>query len=161
MKSRKEENRSTASKCKDKAGTRRNMLLVAMVATVAAVIIGSELQVAAADGWGFEDESASDVSLINERESQTVTEPNSVDVIDEDGSQSDESESTITEGESQTATLSYRPPDESESTITEGESPRVTQSYRGTPIIGGELIVSLHDPPGYEPPRKSLNSTLK
>lgn len=139
MKSWEEENRSTASKCKDKAGTRRNMLLVAMVAAVAAVIIGSELQVAAADGWRFEDESASDVSLINERESQTVTEPNSVDVIDEDGSQSDESESTITEG----------------------ESPRVTQSYRGTPIIGGELIVSLHDPPGYEPPRKSLNSTLK
>ena len=61
-----------------------------------------------------------------------MTEPNSVDVIDEDGSQSqsDELQSTITEGESQTATLSYRPPDELQSTITEGESPRVTQSYR-------------------------------
>lgn len=83
-----EEDRSTASKCIDKAGTRRNMLLIATIVIVTAIMFESELQIAKADGWGFEDESelnsvdvsaedesGSDESLINDSESQTADEP--------------------------------------------------------------------------------------
>ena len=129
MKSQEEENRSTASKCKDKAGTRRNMLLVAMVVAVAAVIIGSELQIVAADGWGFEDESGSDESELG---SVDITAP-------EDESGSDES--LINEGESHTTTEPGSVDVTTEAESGSDESPRVTQSYRTSePIIGGEFI---------------------
>lgn len=79
------------------------MLLVAMVVAIAAVLIGGELQIAAADGRGFEDESelgsadrsaaedesGSDESLIIEGESQTMDGPDSVDVTVEDESHDD------------------------------------------------------------------------
>lgn len=95
MKSQDKENKSAVSRCKDKAGTRINMLLVAMIVVVAAVSIGSVLQIAAADGSGFEDESelgsadisaaedesGSDESLIIEGESQTMDGPDSVAAV--------------------------------------------------------------------------------